>query len=66
MMSQPAETSIYAEYLLKSKPNAKIAVKTGGRKFQCIDCDGDDPLRSAEVATRSHQEGVSKLIAARF
>jgi hypothetical protein len=24
--------------------------KTGGRKFQCLDCDGDDPLRSAEVA----------------
>ncbi|MBR1267668.1 ABC transporter substrate-binding protein [Bradyrhizobium sp. AUGA SZCCT0222] len=26
MMSQPAETSIYAEYLLKSKPDARIAV----------------------------------------
>jgi len=24
--------------------------KTGGRKFQCLDCEGDDPLRSAEVA----------------
>jgi hypothetical protein len=24
--------------------------KTGGRKFQCLDCDGDDPLRSPEVA----------------
>jgi hypothetical protein len=21
----------------------------GGRKFQCLDCEGDDPLRSAEV-----------------
>jgi len=24
--------------------------KTGGRKFQCIDCDGGDPLRSPEVS----------------
>jgi hypothetical protein len=24
--------------------------KTGGRKFQCLDCDGGDPLRSPEVA----------------
>jgi hypothetical protein len=24
--------------------------KTGGRKFQCLGCDGDDPLRSPEVA----------------
>jgi hypothetical protein len=22
----------------------------GGRKFQCLNCEGDDPLRSAEVA----------------
>jgi hypothetical protein len=24
--------------------------KTGGRKFQCLGCDGDDPLRSPDVA----------------
>ena len=24
--------------------------KTGGRKFQCLDCAGDDPLRSPDVA----------------
>lgn len=24
--------------------------KTGGRKFQCLDCEGDDPLRSPELA----------------
>jgi hypothetical protein len=24
--------------------------KFGGRKFQCLDCDGGDPLRSQEVA----------------
>jgi hypothetical protein len=22
----------------------------GGRKFQCLDCDGDDPLQSTAVA----------------
>jgi hypothetical protein len=27
-----------------------MLVKTGGRKFRCIDCDGSDPLRSSEVA----------------
>jgi hypothetical protein len=24
--------------------------KTGGRKFQCIDCDGDDPMKSPDVS----------------
>ena len=24
--------------------------KSGGRKFQCLDCEGDDPLRSPDVA----------------
>jgi hypothetical protein len=24
--------------------------KTGGRKFQCIDCHSDDPLHSPKVA----------------
>jgi hypothetical protein len=24
-------------------------VKTGGRKFQCVDCHGFDPLRSPNV-----------------
>jgi hypothetical protein len=28
----------------------KTLWKTGGRKFQCLGCDGDDPLRSPEVA----------------
>jgi len=23
---------------------------TGGRKFQCLDCDGEDPLKSPEIA----------------
>jgi hypothetical protein len=27
-----------------------MLVKTGGRKFRCIDCDGPDPLRLPEVA----------------
>jgi hypothetical protein len=27
-----------------------MLVKTGGRKFRCIDCDGDDPLRSSDIA----------------
>jgi hypothetical protein len=29
--------------------HALFAQETGGRKFQCIDCDSDDPLRSPEV-----------------
>ena len=24
--------------------------KTGGRNFQCLNCQGDDPLRSSQVA----------------
>jgi hypothetical protein len=26
-----------------------LLAKNGGRKFQCIDCDGVDPLRSPGV-----------------
>jgi hypothetical protein len=33
-----------------SKPMRFLLKKTGGRKFQCIGCDGDDPLRSPEVS----------------
>lgn len=32
------------------KPMQFLLWKTGGRKFQCLDCDGGDPLRSSEVA----------------
>jgi hypothetical protein len=31
-------------------PMRYLLKKTGGRKFRCIDCDGDDPLRSPEVS----------------
>jgi hypothetical protein len=27
-----------------------MLVKTGGRKFRCIDCDDGDPLRSPDIA----------------
>jgi hypothetical protein len=26
-----------------------VLVKTGGRRFRCVDCDGGDPLRLPEV-----------------
>jgi hypothetical protein len=32
-----------------SKPQQFVLVKTGGRKFRCLDCDGEDPLRSPDV-----------------
>jgi len=32
------------------KPMHFIVVKTGGRKFRCIDCDAPDPLQLPEVA----------------
>jgi hypothetical protein len=32
------------------KPMQFLLRKTGGRVFQCLDCDGEDPLRSADVA----------------
>jgi hypothetical protein len=32
------------------KPMKFLLVKTGGRKFQCLDCQGDDPMKSSEVA----------------
>jgi hypothetical protein len=32
-----------------NKPMQFILVKTGGRKFRCIDCDGGDPLQLPEV-----------------
>jgi hypothetical protein len=31
------------------KPMHFMLVKTGGRKFRCIDCDVPDPLRSPEL-----------------
>jgi hypothetical protein len=27
-----------------------VLVKTGGRKFRCLECEGEDPLKSLEVA----------------
>jgi hypothetical protein len=32
-----------------SKPMRFILVKTGGRKFRCIDCEVPDPLKRPEV-----------------
>jgi hypothetical protein len=32
------------------KPKHFVLVKTGGRKFQCLNCDGGDPLKSPDVA----------------
>lgn len=32
------------------KPMKFVLVKTGGRKFRCINCDVPDPMRSPEVA----------------
>lgn len=32
------------------KPMRFLLHKKGGRKFQCLDCAGDDPLRSPELA----------------
>jgi hypothetical protein len=26
-----------------------IIVKTGGRKFQCVECDGVDPMRMPDI-----------------
>jgi hypothetical protein len=33
-----------------SKPMRFLLVKKGGRTFRCLDCDGEDPLKSPEVA----------------
>jgi hypothetical protein len=32
------------------KPMQFLLCKTGGRTFRCLDCAGDDPMRSSEVA----------------
>jgi len=32
------------------KPMRFLLHKTGGRKFQCLDCDEEDPLKSRGVA----------------
>ena len=32
------------------KPMRFLLRKTGGRKFQCLDCDGVDPLKLPEVS----------------
>jgi hypothetical protein len=32
-----------------SKPMSFMLVKTGGRKFRCIDCDVPDPLKTPEM-----------------
>ena len=31
------------------KPMSFMLVKTGGRKFRCIDCDVPDPLKEPEI-----------------
>lgn len=31
------------------KPKHFVLVKTRGRKFRCLNCDSDDPLRSPDV-----------------
>jgi len=31
------------------KPMHFIIAKTGGRKFQCVECDGVDPMRMPEI-----------------
>jgi hypothetical protein len=30
-------------------PKQWLLVKTGGRRYRCIDCDGPDPLTSPET-----------------
>ena len=32
------------------KPMRFVLVKTGGRRFRCMDCDGEDSLKSPDVA----------------
>ena len=32
------------------KPMRLVLAKTGGRKLMCLDCDGEDPLKSPQVA----------------
>jgi hypothetical protein len=32
------------------EPMRFLLRKTGGRKFRCLDCEGDDPLKMPEVA----------------
>jgi hypothetical protein len=34
-----------------------MIVKTGGRKFRCIDCDVPDPLKSSAVGWLSGELG---------
>jgi hypothetical protein len=34
----------------KKPPRFLLRKNIGGRKFQCLDCEGDDPLRSPDVA----------------
>jgi hypothetical protein len=31
------------------KPMHFIVLETGGRKFQCVQCDGVDPLRLSDI-----------------
>ncbi len=31
------------------KPMHFIVLETGGRKFQCVQCDGGDPMRLSDV-----------------
>jgi len=36
-----------------NKPMRFLLVKTGGRKFRCIDCEVPDPLKLPEMANSS-------------
>jgi endogenous inhibitor of DNA gyrase (YacG/DUF329 family) len=48
-MSVMAENLATATCPKCRKPMHFIDLKTGGRKFQCVQCDGVDPMRLSDI-----------------
>jgi hypothetical protein len=44
-----------------SKPMHFIVVKTGGRRFRCINCDGVDPIRMCDIQSWIKSEQPPRL-----
>ena len=55
MLAPESSVSIMAENLQTPtcpkclKPMRFIVLETGGRKFQCVQCDGVDPMRLSDI-----------------
>jgi hypothetical protein len=44
------------------KPMHYVVVKTGGRKFMCVQCEGVDPMRMSDIQNWINSELGSPIL----